>query len=221
MFYTIYKITNQIDGKFYIGSHKTKDLNDNYMGSGKYLKYAQEKYGIENFTKEILFVFDTPELMYAKEAEIVNEDFLVTENTYNLKVGGFGGWDYVNDPSLFHNRSHSKEHMTMMSHKGLEKRNKILKEYHSKEQWSNKFRQKVSEGVNLYFDRGGVGAFLGKTHTEETKRKLSLLMSAKQSGEKNSQFGTIWVTNGIINKKVKITDSIPEGWYKGRVTKRH
>lgn len=45
MFYAIYKITNQIDGKFYIGSHKTKDLNDVYMGSGKYLIHAQKKYG--------------------------------------------------------------------------------------------------------------------------------------------------------------------------------
>jgi hypothetical protein len=48
---------------------------------------------MDNFKKEILFVFDNPEEMYAKEAELVNEEFLVTENTYNLKVGGF---DFVN-----------------------------------------------------------------------------------------------------------------------------
>jgi hypothetical protein len=82
MYFTIYKITNKIDGKFYIGSHKTKDLDDNYMGSGKYLKYAQEKYGLEYFEKEILHIFDTPEEMYAKEAEIVNEDFLASANKF-------------------------------------------------------------------------------------------------------------------------------------------
>ena len=34
--------------------------------------------------------------MYAKEAELVNEEFLMNENTYNLKIGGFGGFDYIN-----------------------------------------------------------------------------------------------------------------------------
>ncbi len=101
MFYTIYKITNQLDGKIYIGAHKTRELDDGYMGSGKYLKAAQKKYGLENFKKKILFMFDNPEEMYAKEAELVNQDFLMEENTYNLRIGGFGGWDYVNTNALY------------------------------------------------------------------------------------------------------------------------
>ena len=95
-YYLIYKITNNINGKTYIGAHKTNDINDGYMGSGTYLNRAIKKYGVENFNKEILHIFDNPEAMYAKEAEIVNEDYLMNENTYNMKVGGFGGWDYVN-----------------------------------------------------------------------------------------------------------------------------
>lgn len=57
MHYLIYKVTNNINGKIYIGCHKTEDIEDSYMGSGKYLKRAIEKNGLENFTKEILYDF--------------------------------------------------------------------------------------------------------------------------------------------------------------------
>ena len=58
----------------------------------------------------------------------------------------------------------------------------------------------------------------GKTHKEETKRKIGLANSV-YTGSANSQFGTMWITNGVENKKIKKLDFIPEGWYKGRVTK--
>ena len=45
-------------------------------------------------------------------------------------------------------------------------------------------------------------------------------MSEKQTGKGNSQFGTMWVTNGATNLKINKTDNIPDGYYKGRVCKK-
>ena len=202
MFYCIYKITNKIDGKVYIGSHKTKNLNDTYMGSGKYLKYAQEKYGIENFTKEILFIFDTPDQMYAKEAEIVNEEFISTENTYNLKAGGFGGWDYVNKNPKYDRLQRARYARSFSSG--------FLGKTHSE-----RHRQKLS---NTHKDNSHFG---GRTHSLETKKMMSDKAKERLTDPtKNSQFGTMWITNEKDNMKIPKDSIIPTGWRKGRKIKQ-
>ena len=57
MYFTVYKIINNINGKVYIGCHKTKNLYDGYMGSGKLILAAIKKYGVDNFTKEFIKIF--------------------------------------------------------------------------------------------------------------------------------------------------------------------
>ena len=96
MLYTIYQITNTLDGKIYIGKHQTRKLDDGYMGSGKLIKRAVAKHGVENFRKEILFQFHTEAEMNAKEAELVTEEFCSRSDTYNLCPGGRGGFGYIN-----------------------------------------------------------------------------------------------------------------------------
>lgn len=206
MYYTIYKVTNQINGKIYIGSHKTKNLDDGYMGSGKYLRRAIEKNGVENFSKEILFVFDNPEDMYAKEAELVNEEFLAEENTYNLKLGGCGGFDHLNNIN-YDNPTHTIEHMLYMSSRTDRAKNS----------------EAISEGLLKYYETHPgrkTSGFTGKKHSQETKSKISLSIS-KRPKEQNSQYGTRWIHSLELqkSKKIKKTDSLPLGWLEGRKIK--
>jgi hypothetical protein len=202
MFYTIYKITNKINNKVYIGKHQTKDLNDGYMGSGKLINAAIKKYGIENFEKEIIFQFDNEADMNAKEAELVTEEFCLSGNSYNLCSGGHGGWSYVNRTGL-RTKGHTEETNT--------KRSNTLKGKWPSELAIKKLKEAHVAGKIQYSNTKGMKL------SEEHKRKIGNANSKHQKGVNNSQFGTMWITNGKENKKIKRdSDIIPEGWYKGR-----
>ena len=199
MFYTVYQITNLLDGKIYIGKHQTKKLDDGYMGSGKVLRHAVKKYGVENFKKEILHVFATEAEMNIKEAELVTEDFISRGNTYNLCPGGKGGWGYLN------------------SFEGLEKRKDALKKW--QQDGSRKHSEKIANDLDYRDDfvakarisglktkdKYPKGVFAGKKHTADAKKKMSSLC---------------WITNGIVNKKMNKTEVLPIGWWNGRTVSR-
>lgn len=89
--HTVYKTTNLVNGKIYIGVHKQTRSKDWYIGSGRAFSTAVKKYGRESFSKEVLFEYSTAKEAYDKEAELVNEEFVSREDTYNLVVGGRGG----------------------------------------------------------------------------------------------------------------------------------
>jgi len=100
--YTIYKTTNLVNGKIYIGKHQTNNPDDSYYGSGSAIKRAIKKYGKENFKKDILYNFDTVGEMDRKEKELIDESFINRKDTYNRGVGGEGG-------PHFKGKTHSQE----------------------------------------------------------------------------------------------------------------
>jgi len=210
MYYTIYKTTNLINGKIYIGCHKTKDLDDGYIGSGLLLKRAISKYGIDNFQKEILAVFKKSSEMFETESQLVNEEFVKRSDTYNLKQGGNGGWDHCTSNSEMQS---DKAKLSNLRQKELSK----------DPEWVKRKNKKISRTLKDGYKKGIYkisvkNYFTGKTHTEETKKKIGKANSKHQKGSGNSQYGTMWIHNLELKKSKRIqkNEQIPEGWLKGR-----
>ena len=205
MYYTVYKTTNLINGKFYIGKHQTQDLNDDYFGSGILINRAIKKHGIENFVKEILYIFDIEQEMNLAEKILVVID---SEVSYNICKGGQGGFSYINENNLAGHKYDVNEAKKYSKLGTIA----LIKKRQTDKNWADLYNKKVSKATKGKY-KVCVATFKGRHHTFETKQKMSL----SHKNELNSQYGTMWITNGVENKKMKKDDVILYGWHKGRV----
>lgn len=286
-YHYFYKITNNLNGHYYYGIHSTNDLNDGYMGSGTRLRYAYEKYGIENFTKEILKFFETREDAAKHEANVVNEILIKDENCYNISLGG-DGWKMVGTATMKDkygnycrvplNDSRIKSGELVGPAKGKanyrdSNGNIIQVSTNDPRIISGELTSQI-KGIGVYKDSNGniiqlpiddprvlsgdvVGVYkgkitvkdktnkyfavsvedprylsgelkpiwCGKKHKQETKEKWKNTYKRikHQQGEKNSQYGTCWITKEGENKKIKKEELEifeQQGWKKGRVMKQ-
>jgi hypothetical protein len=207
MFY-IYRITNNINGKTYIGQRKCPKNKtpetDKYMGSGKRLHLAYKKYGIENFTKTIINkniqtrpVINMLELYYIKkELETRGKD------CYNILIGAH--WEKSNIP------------WNKGKHTGLTPANKGT--HFTFDRGSEEYKSRY---LNRSYDheklsaahKGQVAWNKGcKLSEEQCKRiseynKLNGIKPPLQKGKK-------WFNNGI---KSVLSFECPEGYVAGRI----
>lgn len=162
--------------------HKTNNLNDNYLGSGKALRAAIKKYGKKNFLKEILFIFDNEIDMKNKEKELVSENICLSRDNYNLCEGGKGGFGYINRNKIGGFGGHKHSEKTKKSLAELAKLNKNLPIYKPgyvpwnknkigiyTEEQLKKWRKPLSEERKNKIAK----TLKGYRHSEETKLKMS------------------------------------------------
>jgi hypothetical protein len=125
-----------------------------------------------------------------------------------------GNFDFINNNGL--NTYEGKSEMDRLKFQTIatEKRIFLMK---NDQEFLSRFKTNVSSGLKKHYELN-MHHWIGRAHTEETKEKIGSKSAIHQLGSGNSQFGTMWITNGKENKKIKKDiDIIPEGWYKGRV----
>lgn len=179
MFHIIYKTTNTRNNKIYIGYHfqKSDPYNfDGYLGSGKRLGKAIEKYGIDSFSRETLYVFENEKDALEKESELVNENFIQRNDVYNMTLGG-------GKPPSHKGKSKSDDHRRKI---GASNKGRIISEETKAKIKTARSNQIISHSDQT--KRKIADALIGKKHTEERKQKMSE-NHADVSGPNNPCFG--------------------------------
>ena len=178
MFGYIYKITNSINGKIYIGQHKAQRFEPElYFGSGKLLLQAIKKYGKSNFTCELVAECDSQdELDFMEQFYIQNFNTLDLTVGYNLTAGGYGG-----------GRLHVPQ----------ETREKIRAACAGRVVVNNGIEQHLinPDEFGLYHSKGYIRGVLPFSRSESFKKKLSASTTGKKGMYRitsNNEIETRW-----------------------------
>lgn len=232
MYGYVYKTTNTVDGKIYVGRHKPRKqdtVDYSYFGSGIHIRNALQAYGKKNFKTEILEWCDTPDGLNDREKFwIANLDARNPDKGYNLSEGG-QGVDSVflshpgklngmygvhrfgeDNPNYGKRHTFSEEIRKRMSQADRKPRGPLSEETKRKmsEAWSYEkhitpeFRAKISKAIK------------GRKHTDETKLKMSQnngmhneeyrkKVSAALKGRPSPCKGTIWINNNGKTKMIQ------------------
>ena len=167
MFGYIYKVTNLINNKIYIGQHFRSDgslteLDPKYWGSGIKINNAFLKYGYNNFSREIICWCDSLEELNEKEKFYISEFDTLNDNIgYNIAKGGNAGnliCGYSEEEKLEHYAKISDGNKKAW--KNPEIRAKYIKSFSNR---SEEYKQKISKSLT---------GRKGTPMSEENKKKF-------------------------------------------------
>lgn len=193
----IYKTTNLINGKFYIG--KDKHNNPNYLGSGKILKQAISKYGKANFKKEILEECEDYTIWLEREKYWIKE-LSATTYGYNIAAGGLGGDTISNHPRKTEIAENQSKWM--------------------KENNPTRGRKRTKDEIQKWKD-SYVGKYLGENNPNYGKKR------SEETKEIQSKIRKDWHNNlsieerKLINKKISEANKGKDGYWLGKTNEKH
>lgn len=209
----IYKITNIIDGKIYIGRRQSSTFDSNYWGSGTYIKRAIKKHGRDNFTREVLeWCYSLEEIVEREIYWIATLDAQDPDVGYNLSKGGLGSagctWSEESKDKLRRYKGPASPNWGRVP---SEEHRQHLREAHKGKTLSEEHKQKISN------------ANKGKIRSQETRDKISKKLTgvSKGVGVDNPFYGKHWSEEQKVANGTKIKEALSDPEVRLRMSQSH